>query len=150
MGRGAYVLADADGSSRGGHEPEVILIATGSEVPLALEAHQRLVAEGVRSRLVSMPSFELFEAQPGAYRDQVLPPAVRARVSVEAAASFGWDRWVGPDGAIIGIDRFGASAPGATVLRELGFTVDHVVAVAKTVLERTRAAALTGRNADDR
>jgi transketolase len=133
--RGAYVLGDA---GRGG-EPEMILIATGSELPLALEAHQRLVQDGIRSRLVSMPSWELFEAQSQAYRDEVLPPQVRARVSIEAAASFGWDRWVGPDGAILGIDRFGASAPGAVVLKELGFTADHVVATAKAVLERARA-----------
>jgi transketolase len=137
VARGAYVLADA---GRAG-DPEVILIATGSEVPLALEAHQRLAGDGIRSRLVSMPSWELFEAQSEAYRNEVLPPQVRARVSIEAAASFGWDRWVGPDGAIIGIDRFGASAPGGVVLKELGFTADHVVAVANAVLERTRAAA---------
>jgi transketolase len=138
VARGAYVLADADGGGRG---PELILIATGSEVTLALEAHQRLKADGVRSRLVSMPSWKLFEAQSQAYRDQVLPPDVRARVSVEAAASFGWDKWVGPEGTIIGIDRFGASAPGPVVLKELGFTVDHVVAAAKAVLERTRTVA---------
>ncbi|HLW46828.1 MAG TPA: transketolase [bacterium] len=137
VARGAYVLAEAE---RPG-DPEVILIATGSEVSLALEAHQRLVRDGVRSRVVSMPSWELFAAQPEAYRDAVLPPQVRARVSVEAAATFGWDRWVGLDGAIIGIERFGASAPGGVVLKELGFTADHVVAAAKAVLERTRAAA---------
>jgi len=137
VARGAYVLADA---GRPG-DPELILIATGSEVSLALEAHQRLARDGIGSRLVSMPSWELFTAQPQAYRDEVLPPHVRARVSVEAAASFGWDRWVGPDGEIIGIDRFGASAPGAVVLKELGFTVDHVVAVAKAVLQRTHTAA---------
>jgi transketolase len=145
VARGAYVLADAPGHGT----PQVILIATGSEVSLALDAHQRLVREQIRSRLVSMPSWELFEQQPQAYRDAVLPPAVHARVSVEAAASFGWDRWVGPDGAIIGIDRFGASAPGPTVLKELGFTADHVVDVAKTVLERTRVTAGAGRQGDD-
>ena len=136
--RGAYVLADAgDGARR----PELILIATGSEVSLALEAHERLAADGVRCRLVSMPSWELFEAQSKAYRDQVLPADVRARVSVEAAATFGWDRWVGAEGAIIGIDRFGASAPGATVLEELGFTVEHVVGAGKAALERVRTTA---------
>jgi transketolase len=137
VARGAYVLADAAQSG----DPHLVLIATGSEVTLALEAHQRLSREGIHCRLVSMPSWELFEAQPQAYRDEVLPPQVGARVSVEAAASFGWDRWVGPDGAVIGIDRFGASAPGGVVLKELGFTADHVVAVAKAVLERTRTAA---------
>jgi len=155
VARGAYVLADAGrpwacgaGQSCAGHHeidagaaPELILIATGSEVSLALEAHQRLVKDGIRSRLVSMPSWELFAAQPKAYRDQVLPPDVRARVSVEAAASFGWDRWVGADGTIIGIDRFGASAPGPTVLKEFGFTADNVVAAGKAVLERTRGMA---------
>jgi len=131
------VLADAGRPE----DPELILIATGSEVSLALEAHQRLARDGIRSRLVSMPSWELFTAQPEAYRDEVLPPHVRARVSVEAATSFGWDRWVGPDGEIIGIDRFGASAPGAVVLKELGFTVDHVVTTGKAVLQRKRTAA---------
>lgn len=141
--RGAYVLADAAGKD-GGRKPELILIATGSEVPLALEAHRRLAADGVHCRVVSMPSWELFEAQPKEYRDQVLPPDVRARVSVEAAATFGWDRWVGAEGTIIGIDRFGASAPGPTVLKEFGFTVEHVVAAGRASLERTRTAE-TGR-----
>jgi transketolase len=138
VARGAYVLAEAPS---GAGDPEVILIATGSEVSLALDAHQRLVRDGIRSRVVSMPSWELFEAQPKTYRDQVLPPGVRARVSVEAAASFGWDRWTGAEGTIIGIDRFGASAPGGTVLKELGFTADHVVVAAKGVLERARGMA---------
>ncbi len=133
--RGAYVLADG-----GGSPPEMILIATGSEVPLALEAHRRLVQEGIRSRVVSMPSWELFEAQPQPYRDAVLPPAVRARVSVEAASPFGWERYVGWEGAIIGVNRFGASAPGPVVMRELGFTLEHVVNTAKAVLEKGRRA----------
>jgi transketolase len=131
--RGAYVLAEVGGSL-----PEVILIASGSEVPLALEAHQRLVKEGIRSRVVSMPSWDLFEAQARSYRDEVLPPAVRARVSIEAASPFGWERYVGWDGAIIGVNRFGASAPGPVVMRELGFTPEHVVDAAKTVLEKGR------------
>ena len=133
MARGAYVLADA-----GGSPPDVILIATGSEVSVALEAHQRLVRDGIRSRVVSMPSWELFEAQPKTYRDTVLPPAVRARVSVEAATPFGWERYVGSDGAIIGVNRFGASAPGPVVMRELGFTPEHVVETAKKLLEKGR------------
>ncbi|MGH8542693.1 MAG: transketolase [Gammaproteobacteria bacterium] len=128
---GAYVLADTDGSL-----PELILIATGSEVSLALEAHRQLVAEGVRSRVVSMPSWELFEAQSAEYRDAVLPPAVHARVSVEAGSPFGWERYVGFTGAIIGVNRFGASAPGSVVMAEYGFTVEHVVATAKAVLAR--------------
>ncbi len=145
VARGAYVLAESGSAERSPQRgasdrtsvPDVILIATGSEVALALEAHQRLAAEGIRSRVVSMPCWELFEKQPEAYRDTVLPPTVSARVSVEAAVSFGWERWTGPDGAIIGVDRFGASAPGSVVLRELGFNVDHVVEVVKSVLART-------------
>jgi transketolase len=130
VGKGAYVLAD------GGGRPDVILIATGSEVSLAVAAHERLGKDGVRSRVVSMPSWELFEAQPQTYRDQVLPPEVTARVSVEAGASFGWERWVGPAGMIIGLDRFGASAPGPVVMKELGFTAEHVVETARAVLAR--------------
>ena len=133
VARGAYVLAEA-----GGTAPDVILIATGSEVSVALEAHQRLVRDGIRSRIVSMPSWELFEAQPKAYRDSVLPPAVRARVGVEAATPFGWERYVGSEGAIIGVNRFGASAPGPVVMREFGFTPEHVVETAKALLEKGR------------
>jgi transketolase len=133
VARGAYVLTETDGAA-----PEVILIATGSEVSLALEAHRRLAGDGIRSRVVSMPSWELFEAQPQTYRETVLPSAVRARVSVEAASPLGWERYVGLEGAIIGLNRFGASAPGAVVMRELGFTVDHVVEAAKAVLARAR------------
>jgi transketolase len=116
--------------------PELILIATGSEVSLALEAHRQLVEEGVRSRVVSMPSWELFEAQSAEYREAVLPSAVHARVSVEAGSPFGWERYVGLTGAIIGVNRFGASAPGSVVMAEYGFTVAHVVATAKAVLAR--------------
>ena len=131
LAQGAYVLADANGSA-----PEVILIATGSEVSLALEAHTRLVGEGIGSRVVSMPSWELFERQPQSYRDTVLPPSVRARVSIEAAAPFGWERYVGLEGAIIGVADFGASAPGPVVMREFGFTPEHVVETAKRILRR--------------
>jgi transketolase len=131
VAQGAYVLADTVGSV-----PDVILIATGSEVSLALETHERLAGEGIRCRVVSMPSWELFEAQPPTYRDSVLPPTVRARVSVEAASPFGWERYVGPEGAIIGVTRFGASAPGPVVMREYGFAPEHVVDTVKTVLTR--------------
>jgi transketolase len=131
VARGAYVLVEA-----GDAPPDVILIATGSEVSLALEAHQRLVADGIRSRVVSMPSWELFDAQPKSYRDAVLPPQVRARVSIEAAAPFGWERYVGPNGAIIGVNRFGASAPGSVVMREFGLTADRIVATGKAVVAR--------------
>ena len=108
--QGAYILAEA-----GEFPPEVILIATGSEVSLALDAQQRLDKEGIRSRVISMPCWELFDAQPRQYRDAVLPPNVRARVSIEAASPFGWERDVGPDGAIIGVNRFGASRRGQFV-----------------------------------
>jgi transketolase len=131
--QGAYVLIDT-----GEGAPELILIATGSEVSLALEAHRTLVGEGVRSRVVSMPSWELFEAQSLEYRESVLPPAVRARVSVEAGSPFGWERYVGPTGAIIGVNGFGASAPGPEVMARYGFTAEHVVATAKAVLARQR------------
>jgi transketolase len=132
LSQGAYVLADADGSA-----PDVILIATGSEVSMALEAHGQLTKDGIRSRVVSMPSWELFDAQPQSYRDTVLPPSVRARVSIEAASPFGWERYVGLNGAIIGVTHFGASAPGPTVMREFGFTPEHIVETAKVVLKRT-------------
>jgi transketolase len=130
--RGAYVLADADVRQ----SPELILIATGSEVWLALAAHEQLCKEHVRSRVVSMPSWELFAEQAIEYRDAVLPPAVRARVSVEAGSPFGWERYVGREGAIIGVDHFGASAPGPVVMAHYGFTVEHVIAAAKAVLGR--------------
>jgi transketolase len=131
LAQGGYILAET-----GALPPEVILIATGSEVSLALEAHARLAGDGIRSRVVSMPCWELFDEQPQSYRDGVLPPSVRARVSIEAAAPFGWERYVGPEGAIIGVNGYGASAPGAVVMREFGFTPEHVVATAKKVLAR--------------
>jgi transketolase len=130
--RGAYVLIDAKKEMA----PEIILIATGSEVSLALAAHRQLAGEGVRSRVVSMPSWELFEAQTVEYRDTVLPPAVRSRVSIEAASPFGWERYVGPTGAIIGVDHFGASASGPVVMAHYGFSVEHVLATARAVLAR--------------
>jgi transketolase len=128
---GAYVLAEAAGGA-----PDLVLIGTGSEVHLALGAQATLAKEGVRARVVSMPSWELFQAESREYRDAVLPPTVSRRLAVEAGATFGWDRWVGAGGAVIGLDRFGASAPGEVVLRELGFTTEHVVARARTLLGR--------------
>jgi transketolase len=129
--RGAYVLADPDEG-----EPEVILIATGSEVALAVGAHERLSSEGVRSRVVSLPCWELFERQDEAYREQVLPPAITARVSVEEASTLGWDRFVGPQGATIGMHTFGSSAPLKDVQTKFGFTPDKVAETAKEVLAR--------------
>jgi transketolase len=129
--RGAYVL------NEGVHDPQLILIATGSEVALIIGAEQRLGQSGLRVRLVSMPSWELFEAQDASYREQVLPRAVKARLAVEAARSFGWERWVGSDGDVVSVDRFGASAPGGRVLQEFGFTVDNVVERALALVART-------------
>jgi transketolase len=127
--RGGYVLADAAGAV-----PAVILIGTGSEVELVIGAYERLRADGVRARAVSMPSLELFGRQPQAYRDAVLPPAVTARVAVEAGSPQPWARWVGDRGAVVGIDRFGASAPYQRIYQEFGLTVDGVVARAKDLL----------------
>ena len=127
--RGAYVLADA----REG-KLQLILIASGSEVGLIVAAAQRLQEEGISVRSVSMPSWDLFDALSKGERDAVLPPSVRARLAVEAGATQGWHRYVGDAGDVLGIDRFGASAPGETVLREYGFTVDNVYARAKALL----------------
>jgi transketolase len=131
LARGAYVLADAPGGT-----PEVILIATGSELNLAVEAHEKLLAEGVRSRVVSMPSWDLFDHQPREYRDTVLPPAVKARVAVEQGSTLGWERYVGESGRVIGMHTFGASAPLKELQRKFGFEPDRVVAAAKELLGR--------------
>jgi transketolase len=133
VAQGAYVLADAPGG-----KPEVLLLATGSEVSLCLEAYERLKAEGTRARVVSMPSWELFDDQPQEYRDRVLPPDVTARVSVEQASTFGWARYVGAAGRSIGMRSFGASAPLKDLLKKFGFTPDHVVAAAKEQLGQSR------------
>jgi transketolase len=130
--RGAYVLADADG------ELSVILIASGSEVPLALEARDLLEEEGLGTRVVSMPSWELFEEQDPGYRGRVLPRSVKARVAVEAGVRQGWERYVGPDGGFVTLERFGASAPAKTLFEKLGFTPSHVAEVARETLTRTR------------
>jgi transketolase len=138
--RGAYVLWDSstgasDGAGAASGEPELILIATGSEVPLTLDAGRALAARGTRVRVVSMPCMDLFEEQSEEYRDEVLPPGVRARLAVEAGATMSWWKWVGLDGDVLGIDRFGASAPGPTVLKELGFTVENILSRASALLE---------------
>jgi transketolase len=134
-------LASAEGLRRGGYvlnppgpgaaSPDVVLMATGSEVALIVEAAAALAREGIAARLVSLPCWRLYEEQDAAYREAVLPPAVTARVAIEAATTFGWDRFAGSHGRIIGIDRFGASAPGATVMKELGITAGHVVEAAR-------------------
>ena len=128
---GAYVLAGGDGG-----QPDVILLATGSEVSLCVAAFERLAADGIRARVVSMPSWALFEQQSRAYRDSVLPPDVTARVSVEQASMFGWERYVGPTGAMIGMATFGASAPLKDLQKKFGFTVEHVVEAARGQLAR--------------
>jgi transketolase len=128
---GAYVLADSPGGN-----PEVIIIATGSEVILAIDAHEKLLAEGIRSRVVSMPSWEIFDHQTEEYRNSVLPPNVTARVAVEQASTLGWERYVGPTGHVIGMRTFGASAPLKELQRKYGFEPDQVVAAAKQQLCR--------------
>ena len=126
--RGGYILADSEG------EPQAIIIATGSEVELGVAAAQQLAAEGIQARVVSMPCVEQFAAQDQDYRDQVLPPEVRARVAVEAGHPDSWFKFVGLDGAVVGIDRFGLSAPGPEAMAELGITVDAVVAATKSLM----------------
>ena len=132
--RGAYVLADAEAADGSVTTPKLILIATGSEVSLTLEAREKLQGEGVPTRVVSFPCWELFDEQSQEYRDEVLPPAVSARLAVEAGVRQGWDRFVGPKGNVICLDRFGASAPGEVALRELGFNVDNVLKHARALL----------------
>ena len=131
VAQGAYVLADAPGGN-----PEVIIIASGSELSLAIAAHETLVAEGVRSRVVSMPSWEIFEHQPQAYRDSVLPPKVKARVAVEQGSILGWDRYVGNSGRVIGMNTFGASAPLKELQKKFGFEPNQVVMAAKEQLKK--------------
>jgi transketolase len=131
VAKGAYVLADAPGA-----RPEVILIGTGSELSLVVDAHEALTAQGIKSRVVSMPSWDIFERQPETYRDSVLPPEVTARVAVEQGSVLGWERYVGPKGRVIGMKTFGASAPLKELQRHFGFEPDRVVAVAKELLGR--------------
>ena len=131
VAQGAYVLADAPGGA-----PEVILIASGSEVSLAVHAHETLSAAGVRSRVVSMPSWEIFDRQSQEYRDRVLPPGVTARISIEQASTFGWERYVGSAGRMVGMKTFGASAPLKELQTRFGFEPDAVCAIAKQMLTK--------------
>jgi transketolase len=131
--KGAYVLGDAPGG-----KPDVILMATGTEVGLAVEAYEKLTAEGIKARVISMPSWELFEQQAQDYRDSVLPPSVTARVSVEQASTFAWERYVGPTGASIGMTSFGASAPLKELQKKFGFTADRIVTAAKDQIAASR------------
>ena len=132
LAHGAYVLADP----RGGN-PEVIIIASGSELSLAVDAHETLIAEGIRSRVVSMPSWEIFDHQPKEYRDSVLPPSVIARAAVEQASTLGWERYVGTSGRVIGMHTFGASAPLKELQRKFGFEPSQVAAAAREQLRQT-------------
>jgi transketolase len=139
LAQGAYILADAPGG-----KPDVLLLASGSEVSLCAEAWEQLTAAGVKARVVSMPSWELFERQSPAYRDSVLPPAVTARVSVEQASTFGWERYTGRDGTRIGMETFGASAPLKELQKKFGFTVDNVIAAVEEQLARPRSPERSG------
>ena len=129
--RGAYILAEAEATK---DRPSLILLATGSEVSLALEARETLQQQGIATRVVSMPCWELFEEQTATYRDEVLPPSITARLAIEAGVRQGWDRYVGPSGDVICLDRFGASAPGDVALKNLGFNVDNVVKRARALI----------------
>ncbi|HEX7525584.1 MAG TPA: transketolase C-terminal domain-containing protein, partial [Gaiellaceae bacterium] len=131
--RGAYTLWESSSA------PDLILISTGAEVGLTLEAGRRIAGDGTAVRVVSMPCWELFAEQPTDYRDEVLPPEVRARLSVEPGVELGWSRWVGDQGDSISIEHFGASAPGATVLEQFGYNLDNVVARAAALLDRVSA-----------
>jgi transketolase len=133
--RGAYVLVDAPNG-----KPDIILIGTGSEVSLIVAASHKLTAREINVRVVSMPSWELFDAQPRSYRDSVLPPLVRSRLAVEAGASQGWCKYAGDEGDVIGVDHFGASAPGEVVMREYGFTVEHICKSAMELVNGKRQA----------
>ena len=130
--RGAYVLKEADGG-----RPDCILIGTGSEVQVCLDAADKLAAEGVKARVVSMPSWDLFEQQDSAYRESVLPKAVTARVACEAACGFGWERWLGTRGEFVGMKSFGASAPAPALYKHFGITPDGVAAAAKRSIAAT-------------
>jgi transketolase len=137
VAQGAYVLADAPHG-----RPDVLLLATGSEVALCVAAYEELKAEDIKARVVSMPSWELFESQPQEYRDAVLPPAITARVAVEEASGFGWERYTGFDGAILAMNSFGLSAPASVVAKHFGFEPAHVVAAARTQIAGRSSVAL--------
>jgi transketolase len=132
--RGAYILADAPNG-----KPDIILIGTGSEISLTVAACNKLAEKGIYVRSVSMPSWELFDAQPRDYRDSVLPPSVRARLAVEAGSTQGWCKYVGGEGDVIGVDRFGASASGEVVMRKYGFTVENICNRAMELVNRKRS-----------
>jgi transketolase len=129
--KGGYILSEAEGG-----RPDVILIGSGSEVSLCMKAQEKLNGYGIKARVVSLPSWFLFSAQDDGYRESVLPKAMKKRVTVEAAATYGWERWAGEEGTIIGIDHFGASAPGGTIMKNFGFTAEHVTSAALRLVGR--------------
>ena len=133
VAKGAYILADAPG----GH-PDVILMGSGSEVQWCVAAYEQLQQEGIKARVVSMPSWDLFEHQSDDYKEEVLPPEVKARVAIEQAATFGWSRYVGPTGKVIGMQTFGASAPLKDLLKKFGFTREHVVEAVREAIARSK------------
>lgn len=133
--KGAYILAEAEDAKGAAAEPRLIIIATGSEVGLAMEAREKLNAAGTPTRVVSMPCWEFFDAQTQKYKDEVLPPAIPARLAIEAGVSMGWSKYVGDAGSVLGVDRFGASAPGEDVFRDYGFTVENVVKHASKLIK---------------
>ncbi len=135
IARGAYILSEAEGGN-----PEVILIGTGSEISLCVKAQEKLSAYGVKARVVNMPGMSLFQAQDESYRESVLPKSIKKRVTVEAASTFGWDRWAGDEGHMIGIDTYGASAAGDVIMKNYGFTVGKVAAAALRLLGRAEDA----------
>jgi transketolase len=130
VAKGAYIMADADGG-----KPQVILMGTGSEVSICIDAYEKLKAEGIRARVVSMPSWDIFEHQPTEYREQVLPPNVKARVAVEQASTFGWSQYVGHEGVVIGMHTFGASAPLKELQKKFGFTPEKVLEAARKLVK---------------
>src|SRR5690606_16441329 len=132
LAKGAYIIREAGG------QPDLVILATGSEVSLAIDAAEQLDADGLKVQVVSMPCWELFDEQPDSYREEVIPRGV-PRLAVEAGATLGWYKYVGEDGAVIGIDRFGASAPGKTVMKEYGFSVENVVEQARALLGQQEA-----------
>jgi transketolase len=140
--RGAYVVLELTAAGADASLPDLILLASGSEVRLILEAAERLRGDGLSVRCVSMPSWDLFEAQPQSYRDEMLPPGVRARLAVEMGAMQGWQRYVGDQGDVLGVERFGASAPAGVLLREFGFTPDNVVVRAHRLLAKQQRGGL--------
>jgi transketolase len=133
VAKGAYILGDADNG-----KPEVILMATGSELYLCVNAYEDLKKQGIKARVVSMPSWDIFERQDEAYRREVLPPDVKARVSVEQASTFGWSQYVGPTGVVIGMHTFGASAPLKELQKKFGFSPDKIIEAAREAISRSK------------